>query len=110
MSLSYRQSLSLYEKAVSELHDVRRKGKANPYTSHGGHMFSFLDKDARVSVRLGKEVLLKFMKDNNTTKSKQHGSEMREFALVPEVILIDTKLMTNLLKKSLEYVSSLKPK
>jgi hypothetical protein len=34
--------LALYDKLIATMPEIERKGAANPYTSHNGHMFSLL--------------------------------------------------------------------
>jgi len=45
-----------YEKLIGTLPDIERKGKALPYTSCNGHMFSFLSEDGTLAIRLPAEV------------------------------------------------------
>ena len=33
-----------YNELIAKWGKTERKGKANPYTSHNGHMFTFIDK------------------------------------------------------------------
>ena len=44
--------VSLYDKLVSTNPDIKRKGSANPYTSHNGHMFTFLYANGVLAIRL----------------------------------------------------------
>ena len=43
-----------YEAAIAASERVERKGKANPYTSANGHMFSQINKDYQLGIRLPK--------------------------------------------------------
>jgi hypothetical protein len=63
------EALERYEAAVAKLADVDREGAANPYTSLNGHMFSFLDKQGVVSIRL-------FSTDTEAFRSS-HGPAIR---------------------------------
>jgi len=42
----------LYEKLVSTIPSIEIKGATMPYTSFNGHMFSFLDNDENLGLRL----------------------------------------------------------
>ena len=47
------EALELYTEAVTASRgDSVVKGAKTPYTSHAGHMFSFLDSDGRMALRL----------------------------------------------------------
>ena len=100
----------LYDKLIKIHPNVERKGKTMPYTSMNGHMFSFLNKDGKMGIRLSKQELEKFLIQFRTKLMIQHGRTMKEYAEVPEALLSDTKRLSLYLLKSLEYVSGLKPK
>jgi hypothetical protein len=102
--------LELYDKITSSIPGVKRKGAAMPYTSVNGHMFSFIDADGNVSLRLSPEDRETFIKTYKTKLSEQHGIVMKEYVVVPDKILKDSKKITGYFKSSYDYVSSLKPK
>lgn len=54
-SYPHAEVLELYERLVANIPDLQRKGNANPYTSLNGHMFTFLDKEGKLSLRMNKE-------------------------------------------------------
>lgn len=103
-------NLEYYEKLIAEFPEVQRKGKANPYTSLNGHMFSFLDKENKLSLRFSKEVQANFMEKFNTSLSVQHGSVMNGYAIVPQELLENTPLLKEYFSQSLDFIKSLKPK
>ena len=49
------EQLEQYEKLVQTILELERKGKKTPYTSLNGHMFSFMDKEGVLSLRLSTE-------------------------------------------------------
>ena len=59
----YERQLALYDKLVSMTDKFERKGKTMPYTSANGYMFSLLNKDAELGIRLSKEAQKKFLED-----------------------------------------------
>lgn len=103
-------TLEQYEAAIAKLKNVERKGKTMPYTSLNGHMFSFLDKEGNLSIRLNEKEREAFLKKHNSKLSEQHGRIMKEYVLVPGSIAKDASKLTKYLQLSFEYVSTLKPK
>ena len=109
MSLS-QEKLALYEKLVATKPKVERKGKTTPYTSLNGHMFSFLAKDGKVSLRLSETDREAFLKKYKTKLSEQHGRVMKEYVLVPAALLKKTRELKKYFDLSCKYVGGLKPK
>lgn len=104
------KALEQYERLVATQPDIERKGATMPYTSCNGHMFSFLAKDGKVSIRLPADELETFLKKYKTTRSVQHGTTMQEYAVVPSALLAKTKELSQYFGISLAYVAALKPK
>jgi hypothetical protein len=102
--------LKLYEQVVALLPGVERKGAAMPYTSLNGHMFSFMTPSATVALRLPEVERGAFLKRYRTQLAIQHGVVMKEYALVPDVLLRKTQELKTHFECSLAYVGSLKPK
>ena len=106
----YAVKLSLYEKIVATIPSITRKGVTMPYTSHKGHMFSFLTADGRMALRLPSEELESFLKKYKTELCVQHGVVMKEYAVIPDNLLMNTKELKSYFANSYKYVSSLKSK
>jgi len=53
--MDWKKNLKLYENLNELFPDIDRKGKSMPYTSLNGHMFSFLDKNGIMGLRLAAE-------------------------------------------------------
>jgi hypothetical protein len=102
--------IELYKKVILTVPKVELKGAAMPYTSHNGHMFSFLDKEGKLALRLPEDERENFMNKFKTSLCKAHGTVLKEYVEVPEKILKDTKTLQVYFKKSFKYVDSLKPK
>jgi hypothetical protein len=107
---SYSAALVLYDQLVKTNPNLVRKGKTMPYTSVNGHMFSFLTKKGVLALRLPKDLRGDFLKEFKTELCVQHGRVMKEYAVVPDVLLHETKKMKKYFDLSYVYVSSLKPK
>ena len=55
MSNKWNTTLKRYDELVDQISEFDRKGKTMPYTSANGHMFSLLNKDGELGIRLSKE-------------------------------------------------------
>jgi len=106
----YAKNLELYEKLVATNPYVKRKGKTMPYTSVNGHMFSLLDKEGKLGLRLPKEKHNAFLTEFETEPFVQYGAVMKEYVVVPDDLLKKTDELKKYFDISYEYVSSLKPK
>lgn len=104
------KQLALYEQLVKTIPNLERKGKTMPYTSLNGHMFSFLDKESKLSLRLPDEKRTAFMKAYNAPLSVQHGRVMKEYVIVPDELLDNLEELRVYFESSYTYVKSLKPK
>lgn len=100
----------LYDKLIENHPDIERKGATMPYTSLNGNMFTFLDKEGFMGLRLGKDEREVFLKKHSTELMVQHGAVMKEYVRVPPELLARTEQMTKYLQLSFTYVESLKPK
>jgi len=104
------EKLKLYDKLIASFPDINRKGKTMPYTSLNGYMFSFLDKEGFMGLRLSKLERDEFLNKYNTELMVQHGSVMKEYVKIPNELLDDTNTLLGYLQNSCDYVSLLKPK
>lgn len=102
--------LKLYDKLIESDPEIERKGKTVPYTSLNGHMFTFLSKEGIMGLRLSKEDRLEFMQKFNSKLMVQYGRIMKEFVEVPSDLLTNAKTLSKYLKKSINYILTLKPK
>ena len=73
-------------------------------------MFSFIAADGTLALRLPEDEREAFIKTHKTKLSEQHGTILKEYVIVPDKLLKDSKKMTAYFTSSYEYVSSLKPK
>ncbi len=98
-----------YDQLIASLPEQKRKGAKNPYTSHNGHMFSYLTPEGTLCLRLGKQILEEFLSIYKTERPVAYGAVMKEYAIIPNS-LWGTSELTDYFKKSYEYINSLKPK
>lgn len=108
--MEFQNSLEHYEKLMDLFPNIERKGKTMPYTSMNGHMFSFLDKEGTMGLRLSLKERDEFIKEFNSQLMEQHGRTMKEYVVVPDSLLKNTSKLVTYFKMSSDYVSSLKPK
>jgi hypothetical protein len=104
------RALKHYEALLANYPDVERKGAAMPYTSLNGHMFSFLTKAGTLALRLPDQQREAFLKKYKTTLCEQNGAVLKEYAEVPEALLIKTAELQKYFEVSHAYVATLKPK
>jgi len=106
----YLAKLELYEKLVATNPDIKRKGKTMPYTSLNGHMFSFLAKEGKMSLRLPAGDRQEFIEKYESELSEQYGAVMKEYVVVPDDLLENTDVLKEYFEVSYTYVGTLKPK
>lgn len=101
---------ALYEKLVATNPKVELKGATIPYTSHNGHMFSNLNPDGTLGLRLPSAAIQDFLKKYKTSLVEAYGTTRKEYVVVPDTLLKNTKELKPYFSMSFEYVNSLKPK
>jgi hypothetical protein len=108
--MNYQDNLDFYEKMIAMQSEIPRKGKANPYTSLNGHMFSFLGKDGVLGIRMSKEDKAAFEDIYNSPPFIQHNSVMNGYVSVPQGLLEDTDELFTHFNKGIAFIKTLKPK
>jgi TfoX/Sxy family transcriptional regulator of competence genes len=104
------ETVELYEKLVSTVPDLERKGAENPYTSLNGNMFSLLQPPGTLALRLPEEEREKFLKKYKTKLHETYGAVMKEYVTVPDSLLKNTKELAKYFRVSYEYVVTLRAK
>jgi len=102
--------LDSYKKLIDSNKEIELKGAAVPYTSYNGHMFSYFEKDGSFGLRLPEKEREKFLAKYKTTLFISYGIVKKEFVLVPDALLKNTKELKPYFDISFQYVKSLKPK
>ncbi len=103
-------ALELYETLVANNASAKRKGAKNPYTSHNGHMYSFLDPDGLLALRLPPDRAEAFLESYDSGPVIAHGATMRGYVRVPADLLERTAELQSWFDESLEWIGTLKPK
>jgi len=104
------EKVVLYEKLVATNPRVQRKGAAMPYTSLNGNMFSLLNKDGVLLLRLSDDDREAFVAKFKTKPVVMYGTVMPEYVAVPDELLEKTAKLKKYFEASYEYVSSLRAK
>lgn len=105
------EALALYIAAVEQSDcEADVKGAKNPYTSRNGHMFSFLDGDGGLALRLSDELTERFRSEYESGDVQSYGATMRGYSSVPQQLLTDTDTLASWLGQSWEWIGTLPPK
>ncbi|GAB4564673.1 MAG: hypothetical protein Tsb0020_15050 [Haliangiales bacterium] len=104
------ERLEAYEAVVATQPEVSRKGAANPYTSLNGHMFSFLDAEGAMCLRLSPDEREEFLRTYDSQPAVQYGRTMKEYVVVPAELLTDTSAIAPWFARSLAWIGTLKAK
>lgn len=86
------------------------KGAKNPYTSRNGHMYSFLDKEGAMALRLSDELADGFLDTYESGPVIQYGSVMRGYVSIPDALLRDPAQLGPWFEKAHEWIGTLAPK
>ncbi len=86
------------------------KGAKNPYTSRNGHMFSFLDPQGTMALRLSDEMTDEFRARYDSGDVEQYGATMRGYSSVPHDLMSDTGTLAHWLDRAWEWIGTLDPK
>lgn len=105
--IEYELTLEMYRDLVADTCGDRVKGKANPYTSLNGNMFSFLDKAGTLCLRLSEEDRTAFVTAFKTDPVTQYGAVMKEYVAVPPQMIADPVVLKDWFTRCLAYAQSL---
>ena len=101
--------ISLFERAIGAASGFERKGKANPYTSANGHMFSQINKDDQLGIRLPKPRQKALLETYGAGPFKSYGATMRDYVCLTDEMLADETLIKSLLEEGFAFVSAMPP-
>ncbi len=102
-------ALERYAAVVEQAGEAVR-GAKNPYTSRNGHMFSFLDVDGAMALRLSDELADEFVSTYESGPVIQYGRVMRGYVSVPDDLLSDTEELGPWFEKACVWIRTLEPK
>lgn len=106
-----KEVLELYTEVVAAAEaDTAVKGAKNPYTSRNGHMFSFLDSDGVMALRLPEDQTEDFTSRYESGPVMAYGAVMRGYVSVPPELLADTAEIVSWFDRSHEWIGTLPAK
>ena len=106
----YETAVKLYDKLVATIPDVERKGDTVPYTSLNGNMFSNLNKDGFLSLRLPEGTREDFLKKYKANLAVEYGIVRKEYVHIPDELLKKTAELKKYFALSYESAKTLKAK
>lgn len=104
------EALTRYEELVATVAGVERKGAKNPYTSLNGRMFSFLDAEGALALRLSPEDQVEFLESFDSGPVVQYGRTMQGYVAVPDTLWDDGGELARWFVRSHDWIATLKPK
>ena len=81
-----------------------------PYTALNGNMFSFLDPDGTICVRLSPDAVTAFNAEHGTGPVMQYGAVMKDYVALPQALVDDPDRRSALFAQSLDHARTLKAK
>ena len=106
----WEENLKKYDEIVAQSDRFSRKGKTMPYTSANGYMFSLINKEGQLGIRLPKSEQETFLNTYESGPFYSHGAKMRDYVLIPNELLNQPKELLSLLDMAYDFVSSLPAK
>jgi len=103
-------ALERYRAVVEASGNGAVKGAKNPYTSRNGHMFSFLDAEGTMALRLSAELEAEFRSRYDSGPVVQYGSTMRGYSSVPTELLDDAETLRDWYDRAWDWIGRLQPK
>jgi TfoX-like protein len=104
------EKVELYEKLIATNKSVTRKGATMPYTSVNGNMFSLLNKEGVLLLRLSEDDRTAFVARYKTKPVVMYGAVMPEYVAVPDDLLAKTAQLKKYFDASVAYANALRPK
>ncbi|MEM1285785.1 MAG: hypothetical protein AAGH43_10390 [Pseudomonadota bacterium] len=86
------------------------QGKANPYTSMNGNMFSFLSKESEICLRLSDVNQAAYWESHGGEPVMQYGSVMRGYVVLSDAVLDDANLCAKWFAQCIEDANALPAK
>jgi len=98
-----------FESAIAACPKIERKGKANPYTSTNGHMFSQINKDDQLGIRLPKPRQDELFAQYDAGPFKSYGATMRDYVCLTNEMIAKPGLVSALLEEGFDFVAAMPP-
>ena len=102
--------LAAYDALIAGIPGIERKGAAMAYTSLNGHMFSYMNGDGVLALRLPQPEREAFMQRYAAPLHQAYGVVQKEYVTVPADVLNDAGALGPYFQASHDFVARLKPK
>ncbi len=102
--------LKIYDELIAKSSRYKRMGKTVPHTRANGYMFSLLNKEGEIGIRLSKEEQAAFIEKYDSGPYFSHGATMKDYVIVPDNLLTDLDVLSTYVEKSFDYVNALPSK
>ena len=102
--------LAAYDALIATVPGVDRKGAAMAYTSLNGHMFSYMNAEGVLALRLPAAEREAFMQRYDAPLHQAYGVVQKEYVTVPASLLNDVAQLAPYFQAGYRHVETLKPK
>lgn len=107
--MNYQEMLAFYDEIIAANPKFERLGKTMPYTGANTYMFSLLNKDGQIGIRLPDDLQAEFHAKYTDEPYRSYGAVMRDYVLIPPSLHDEPETIGAYLDASYEYVMSLPP-
>ena len=107
--MDYQEALARYDELVAANGKFERLGKSMPYTSANTYMFSLLNKEGQLGIRLPDDLRETYHAKYTDEPFRSHGAKMRDYVLITAALWEDEEELAAYLDAGYEYVKSLPP-
>ena len=101
---------AFYDALIATVPEIERKGAAMAYTSLNGNMFSYMNTDGVLALRLGPADRESFIARYGACLHQAYGIVQKEYVAVPDALLADTDELRPHFAASHRYAQTLRPK
>jgi len=102
--------LAAYDALIAKIPGLERKGAAMAYTSLNGHMFSYMNGEGVLALRLPSSERDAFMRLFDAPLHQAYGVVQKDYVTVPESLVADTETLEPYFQASYRFIATLKPK
>ena len=103
-------TLEYYTKLVSTIPQLSIKGKILPFTTYNGYVFSFVDKDGFLALRLPLKARKTFIRKYQANFCEANGTVLKEYVVIPGKLLTEIDELKLYFELSFQYVRKLRSK
>jgi hypothetical protein len=102
--------LAAYDSLIATIPGHKRRGAAMAYTSLNGRMFSYMNAEGVLALRLPPAEREAFMQQYGAPLHQAYGVVQKEYVTIPAAVLYDTGALKSYFRGGHDFVAGLKPK